>query len=78
MQGVRLHLPSVRRARPDPERLEERWEEFRQAGSERNPCLTVDGRGVSVCHYRLPSVSKLSARSKRGLRTFARAPPAVL
>lgn len=32
MQGVRLHLPAVRRARPDPERLAERWEEFRSAG----------------------------------------------
>ncbi len=32
MQGVRLHLPSARRARPDPARLEERWEEFRHAG----------------------------------------------
>lgn len=31
MQGVELHLPSVRRAHPDRTRLEERWEEFRHA-----------------------------------------------
>lgn len=32
MQGVALHLPSSRRARPDRTRLQERWEEFRRAG----------------------------------------------
>lgn len=31
MQGVRLHLPEAARARPDPARLQERWEEFRHA-----------------------------------------------
>lgn len=32
MQGVRLHVPSSRRAQPDRSRLEERWVEFRNAG----------------------------------------------
>jgi putative restriction endonuclease len=32
MQGVPLVLPHARWARPDPTRLEERWEEFRHAG----------------------------------------------
>lgn len=32
MDGVRLDVPNERRARPDPTRLEERYEEFRRAG----------------------------------------------
>jgi len=32
MQGSRLLVPSAHAARPDPTRLEERWDEFRQAG----------------------------------------------
>jgi len=32
MAGVQLIRPRVRASRADPERLEERYEEFRQAG----------------------------------------------
>jgi putative restriction endonuclease len=32
MNGIRLAVPTSRRAQPDPVRLEERYEEFRRAG----------------------------------------------
>lgn len=32
MQGIHLHVPTVRRAHPDRSRLEDRWNEFRRAG----------------------------------------------